>query len=167
MPASAARVLAAASASSDRRPALDDHRAVGRQASTLVIEAPVGHEDLARHAEVAGRERQRLGVVAGAAGRDAVAALRAERGELVHRPADLERPGALQALGLEHDLPAGLLGERRRRDDRRARRRRSRHRRAARMSSSVTDRARAPPHRHPSVWCIECFGAAHPATLDA
>ena len=58
-------------------------------------------------------------MVAGAAGGDAVGRGGAERGDLVHRPADLERAGALQALGLEHDrAAAGELRERRRADQR-------------------------------------------------
>jgi hypothetical protein len=62
-----------------------------------------GHEDLARHTAMVGGERDRLGVVAGAAGRHAAGHRVAERGELVHRPTDLERARALQVLGFEHD----------------------------------------------------------------
>src|SRR4051794_24340492 len=46
------------------------------------------------------------------------AALGAEDGQLVQRAADLERAGALQALGLEQHPAAGALAERRRRQDR-------------------------------------------------
>ena len=41
-----------------------------------------------------------------------------ERGDLVHRPADLERAGALQVLRLEHDRLAEVVRQRHRRDDR-------------------------------------------------
>ena len=51
-----------------------------------------------------GGEGERLGMVAGAAGGDPGGRV-AERDELVHRPADLERTGALQVLGLEGDVP--------------------------------------------------------------
>ena len=44
----------------------------------------------------------------------------AERGELGRRAAHLERAGALQVLRLQHDGPAGALGDRAGRQDRRA-----------------------------------------------
>ena len=65
-------------------------------------------------------KRHRLRVVARAAGHDPPrAAVVAQRGELVQRAADLERAGALQVLGLEHDLAAAALGQRARGQDRR------------------------------------------------
>ena len=42
----------------------------------------------------------------------------AERGELAHRPADLEAAGALQVLRLQHDPSADAVADRRRRGDR-------------------------------------------------
>ena len=104
----------------ERGAVLDDVGAVGPAGLDLGDRCARGHEDLARHPEVPGSERQRLGVVSGAAGRDAGGRGLAERGDLVHRPADLEGAGALQALGLEHDLAAGLLRQGRRRHDWRA-----------------------------------------------
>jgi hypothetical protein len=50
-------------------------------------------------------------VVAGTARRDAVGAGLAERRQLVERPADLERTGALQALGLQRDVALQALAE--------------------------------------------------------
>ena len=72
-----------------------------------------GDEDLAGDASCLGGRGERLGVVAGACRHDAVrAALVAERRELGGHAADLERAGALEVLGLEHDRPARTLGER-------------------------------------------------------
>jgi len=48
-------------------------------------------------------------MVAGAPGDDARWPV--EPGDLVHGPAQLERPGALKALGLEQDLTAATLGQ--------------------------------------------------------
>ena len=74
-----------------------------------------------------------------------LAAAAPERGQLVHRAADLERPGALQVLGLEHDVAAGRSRQRDRRDDRRVLGDGSTATRAARMSASVTVDARPCP----------------------
>ena len=63
-----------------------------------------GHEQLAGHAVEQRGHRERLRVVAGAAGGHAAAGRVAERGERVHRAADLERAGSLQVLGLQHDV---------------------------------------------------------------
>ena len=92
-----------------------------------------GHEDLAGHAARAGGEGQGLGVVAGARRHHAPrAALLPQRRELAQRAADLERAGALQVLGLQDDLAAAVVGQRRARQDRRVARdgRRSRRGRA-------------------------------------
>ena len=63
------------------------------------------HEDRGRDAELAGGERDALGVVARRGCDDAAGALLgAQLGEQVERPADLVRPGALQVLGLEVDV---------------------------------------------------------------
>ena len=76
-------------------------RAEGRAAVDLRDRRAVGHEDLARHAAHARGLRERPRVVAGAPGRDAAGAAVAEGGELVQRAADLERPRALEVLGLQ------------------------------------------------------------------
>src|ERR1700733_4014614 len=58
-------------------------------------------------------------MVAGAAGDHAVGTRIAEGRELVHRAAELERPRALEVLGLEYDGPPDALAERPRGQDRR------------------------------------------------
>ena len=117
-PCSAANCLRRGHRLVERRPALDDRRPVGLARLDLGDRRAGRHEDVARDAEVAGGERHRLGVVAGAAGGDARLRPIAERGQLVHRAADLERPGPLQVLRLEHDRAAEALRQRRRRHDR-------------------------------------------------
>ena len=72
-----------------------------------------GDDDLAVHAAGGRAGGERLGVVARGGGDHAVlAALMAERVELRGDAADLERPGALQVLGLQRHRPARTLGER-------------------------------------------------------
>ena len=72
-----------------------------------------GHEHLAADPAGGRAGGERLRVVAGAGGDDAVgAAFLAQRGELRGHAADLERAGALQVLGLQDDRPARTLGER-------------------------------------------------------
>jgi hypothetical protein len=73
----------------------------------------LGHGRVLRHVDrrpdlgLARRPRDRLPVVARARCDDARGPLRlAERRDLVERPADLERPGALQCLRLELDVAA-------------------------------------------------------------
>ena len=79
-----------------------------------------GDEHLAADAAGGRAGGERLRVVAGAGGDDAVgAALLAQRGELRGHAADLERAGALQVLGLQDDRPARTLGERAGGQDRR------------------------------------------------
>ena len=79
-----------------------------------------GDEDLARDAHLRRGRGQRLAVVAGARGDDAVVAPVAQRGELGRHAADLEGAGPLQVLGLEHDRPTRALAERAGGQDRRA-----------------------------------------------
>ena len=68
----------------------------------------LGHEDRRRDPCFARRPRDCLAVVSGARRDDARGALPlAERRDRVVRAADLERPGALEVLGLEEDRPAG------------------------------------------------------------
>ena len=102
----------------ERRPTLDDRRAVGLARLDLGDRRARWHEDVARDAVVAGGERHRRRVVAGAAGGDARLGPIAQRVELVHRAADLERPRPLEVLRLEHDRAAEPLRQRRRRHDR-------------------------------------------------
>ena len=101
----------------DRRSGLDHRRTVTAARFDLGDRRPGRDEDLARNAEVLGSERKRLGVVSGASRRDAGLGRGPERRNLVHRPTDLERTGALQVLRLEHDGPAEVVGQHDRRDD--------------------------------------------------
>ena len=107
--AASARSYAAATASSTVAPPRWTIAPSAVAASSLAIGRRLGHEHLARDPAVAGRVGQRLGVVAGAAGDDAVGAGTAERGELGRRSAELERAGPLEVLGLEHDRGADAL----------------------------------------------------------
>ncbi len=77
------------------------------------------NEDLARHTEVLRGERECLGVVAGAAGGDASRRGGTQRCNLVGGTTDLERSGALQVLGFEHDVAADVGRQRERADHRR------------------------------------------------
>ena len=79
MPVSSARCFAAATASARSTPLLDDGRAERPARIDLRDRRADRDEDLARHAEVACREGQRLRVVAGAAGRDPARRRVAER----------------------------------------------------------------------------------------
>ena len=98
-----------------------DDRALPARGLDLGHRRVGGDEDLAADAARCGGRGERLGVVAGRRGDDAArAALLPERGELGGHAADLERAGALQVLGLQHDRPARALGERAGREDRRA-----------------------------------------------
>ncbi len=73
----------------------------------------LGHEHLAVDATGPGRVGNRLRVVPGAAGDDAVGALEIiERRDLGERAAELEGASPLQVLGLQRDVGAGPLGER-------------------------------------------------------
>ena len=109
-------------------------RAERRDALDLGDRRLARHVHLARHAAHASGERERLRVVARAAGDDAAARVGAERRELAQRAADLERARPLQRLRLEQDRAATALAQRlatagpacgaRRRAPRRVRRRR-------------------------------------------
>src|SRR5581483_11452442 len=75
-------------------------------------------EDRRSGSSLACRPRDRLRVVPGARGDDAVGALRGlEGGELVDGAADLERAGALEVLGLQVDRPPDEPRERLRAED--------------------------------------------------
>ena len=88
-------------------------------ASTFAIEAPLGHEHLARDSACLGRVGDCLRVVARAPGDDATSTRVTERGDLGERSAQLERAGPLQVLGLEHDGRPTTTGQRLRGEDRR------------------------------------------------
>ena len=79
----------------------------------------LGHEHDTAEAARAGGVGHRLGVVAGAARDHPVGTGIAQGRELVQRAAKLERPGALEVLGLEDHSPADALGERPRAQHRR------------------------------------------------
>jgi len=69
----------------------------------------LGHEHGARDAASPGRIGDGLGVVTGARGHDSCRAGVPQGGDLRQRPAELERAGALQVLGLERDRRAGAV----------------------------------------------------------
>jgi hypothetical protein len=100
--------------------ALQHHGAVGPGRLGLGDGRALGHVDLARHAQLPGREGKGLRMVARAPGRHAPPRRRAELGELRHRTADLERSGALEVLGLQDDLATDSLADRGAGDHRRA-----------------------------------------------
>ena len=143
---------ARAAAATHRRPTRRrDHVAPSAaRASTLAIGASRGMKTSHGTPRTRGGERQRLGVVAGAAGDDAARARVAERGELAQRAADLEGAGALQVLRLEHD------------------RRRPRARRSSRTTGPACGaRRRAPPHerrRRPRAETVRVHAAYGTAT---
>jgi hypothetical protein len=71
-----------------------------------------GHHDERVHARPRRRQRDALGVVAGARGDDARRpVLLRQRGDPVERATDLERARPLEVLELQVDLGAGSLGE--------------------------------------------------------
>ena len=85
-----------------------DVGAVGAGRVLLRDRSAVGHEDGGLDAEQLGRERDTLGVVAGAGGDDALGALLlGELGDPQVGAADLERAGALEVLALDLDLLTG------------------------------------------------------------
>ena len=89
---------------------------VARTAACLHLRqrCPGGDEDLARHAAVAGGEREGLGVVASAPGDDTATGTATQIVELRQRaPAETIRP--LEVLRLEHDRAAASSAERPRR----------------------------------------------------
>ena len=100
----------------------DDLRAVALGRGALGGGRVVRHEDRRPRAAELGGERQRLGVVARRGGADAAQRRLGlgERRDGVVGAAELERAGALQALGLQRDPRAEALVERARAHDRRA-----------------------------------------------
>jgi hypothetical protein len=99
----------------------DDHDARAQRFGRLDLgdRRALRHEHLARHAALPRRQRERLRVVAGASTDDAGRAPVAQRRQPAQRAADLEGPGALQRLRLQHDLATAALAQRRGRQDRR------------------------------------------------
>jgi hypothetical protein len=96
----------------DRPAALVDDRSLSARGLDLGERGVGGHEHLADDAAIAGGGGQRLGVVAGRSGHDAVrAALLPQRGQLGRDAAHLERTGALEVLGLERDHAPRALGD--------------------------------------------------------
>src|SRR3954454_4000208 len=82
-----------------------DLRAISLGGPHFHRDRALGHDDRRRDAEGVGGECDALGVVAGRERHDsAPALLRIELQQGVHRPADLERPGALQVLALQPHL---------------------------------------------------------------
>ena len=102
------------------------------------------HVDLAPHPPRPRGVRRRLGVVAGAAHHQPVANLVAERGQLGQHAAQLERAGALQALGLERDRAAAARAQRGGREDRRPAHE-ARSRRAGALEALAFDRCDGGP----------------------
>ena len=104
-PVAAARALAASTASANDAPPSLTVAPYATHASILPIDAPAGTKISQPRPRVLGREGDRLGVVAGAPRRHTVdtgtTCAGSQRRHLVHRPADLERPGALQVLRLQ------------------------------------------------------------------
>jgi hypothetical protein len=93
----------------------DDVRAVVRSGSDFDQGRHERHDDAGTDAVPAGVECNGLGVITGAGGDDAAAALVVGEGEdLVQRAALFESTGTLQVVELEEDLLAGHLGELRR-----------------------------------------------------
>ena len=90
----------------------DDFRAVAGGGGDLDQRRHQRHDDARADAVLAGVEGDGLGVIAGAGGDDAAAALVVGEGEdLVERAALFEGAGALQVVELEEDLLAGHLGK--------------------------------------------------------
>ena len=86
----------------------DDRRAAPFRPRELCGGRIGRHDDGRRHAEETGGLGDALGVVAGGDGDDALRPdLRVEAGQRIVGAAELERAGALQALGLEEDARAG------------------------------------------------------------
>ena len=104
----------------DRRPAKPHARAEALDGRHLRDGGVLRHEDLTADARQPCRVGDGARVVARAGGDEAARRTLAEGGDLGQRPAQLERPGPLQRLGLQQHPAPGRLREVVTRDQRRA-----------------------------------------------